>query len=444
MSQYNWGTLTASGTSGTALVAALNSLVTALNTTNSGTTRPTYLTAGGMWINTTSNPWALYVCTTTASGGDVLVGYINTTTLLFNASMQEGLLSKSVAGGVNVTLTATEAQNTIFEFTGVITANIAVIVPNNVKRYQVDNLTTGNFEITVKTATGTGQVVPQGYTMSLYCNGTNIEHADGSGGIDLGAKVFSTLAGTSYTLSTTEGWYDSYEVTAALTAAYTIIVPNIKAGFTFENNSTGGVLPATGFPITVKTAAGTGVVVYAGVKAHLYCNGVNCELVSDTSGQSAMRPIFRASRITSGFPLPTANTWTTVVLNSSYTSGSASIGTDYFSLNTTTGFVTVKVAGLYRISTTLTASHSTIASHFGFRLVNSALTVYPGGSIGGFTTAGAGYSGCASASKVIFLSANATIGIQGACNNATNGSTGFEDNATFWLNAFAMDMEFIG
>jgi hypothetical protein len=40
-----------------------------------------------------------------------------------------GRLSKSVAGGSDVTLTAAEARNQILEFTGTLTANINVVMP---------------------------------------------------------------------------------------------------------------------------------------------------------------------------------------------------------------------------------------------------------------------------------------------------------------------------
>lgn len=86
-----------------------------------------------------------------------------------------GYLSKSVAGGSNVTLTAVEAGNGIFNFTGVLTANINVIVPTSPTRpWVVINNTTGAYSLTLKTSGGTGIVVEQGSPKVLACDGTNV------------------------------------------------------------------------------------------------------------------------------------------------------------------------------------------------------------------------------------------------------------------------------
>lgn len=83
-------------------------------------------------------------------------------------------LVKSVAGASNVTLTTTEAGNIIQSYTGVLTGNIAVIVPTAVGIYFVFNNTTGAFTLTVKTAAGTGVQVTQGKKNIVYCDGTNV------------------------------------------------------------------------------------------------------------------------------------------------------------------------------------------------------------------------------------------------------------------------------
>lgn len=102
----------------------------------------------------------------------------NTTRLATTAFVQGtvgGRLAKSVAGGVNVTLTAVEAGNAILEFTGALTANIAVIVPSSPTRsWVVKNGTSGAFTLTVKTAAGSGVVVTQGKTEAVYTDGTNV------------------------------------------------------------------------------------------------------------------------------------------------------------------------------------------------------------------------------------------------------------------------------
>lgn len=102
----------------------------------------------------------------------------NTTRLATTAFVQGtvgGRLAKEVAGGVNVTLAAVEAGNAILEFTGALTANIAVIVPDSPTRsWVVKNGTSGAFTLTVKTAAGSGVVVTQGKTEAVYTDGTNV------------------------------------------------------------------------------------------------------------------------------------------------------------------------------------------------------------------------------------------------------------------------------
>jgi len=86
-----------------------------------------------------------------------------------------GRLAKSVAGGVDVTLAATEAAARILTLSGVITANINLIVPSTDGReWIVFNSTTGAFTVTVKTAAGTGIVVAQTKHAIVYCDGTNV------------------------------------------------------------------------------------------------------------------------------------------------------------------------------------------------------------------------------------------------------------------------------
>ncbi len=90
------------------------------------------------------------------------------------ADVGSGRLSKSAAGGVDVTLTAAEAANQFIELTGTITANINVIVPAAARLFFIYNGTSGAFTVTVKTAAGTGVAVTQGGRTLLECDATNV------------------------------------------------------------------------------------------------------------------------------------------------------------------------------------------------------------------------------------------------------------------------------
>ena len=81
---------------------------------------------------------------------------------------------KSVAGNSDVTLTALEQRCNFLELTGVLTANINVIVDETVWSWPVFNNTSGAFSPTLKTIAGTGVEVKQGKIATLFCDGTNV------------------------------------------------------------------------------------------------------------------------------------------------------------------------------------------------------------------------------------------------------------------------------
>jgi hypothetical protein len=93
-------------------------------------------------------------------------------------SLIAGYLQVSLASG-NVTLTDVDGDNDqgknhMFETTGVLSGNTNLIVPTKTRDFKVKNSCTGGFNVTVKTAAGTGIVIPQGTIANLICDGTNI------------------------------------------------------------------------------------------------------------------------------------------------------------------------------------------------------------------------------------------------------------------------------
>lgn len=108
------------------------------------------------------------------------------------------LLNLNVGGNSDVTETSAQSQNIIQQFTGVLTGNINVIVPATVQLYYIFNDTSGSHVLTVKTAAGTGIVIPQGTHVIIYCDGTNVISAFTSNTSVIGAPVYAlgTVAGT--------------------------------------------------------------------------------------------------------------------------------------------------------------------------------------------------------------------------------------------------------
>ena len=116
---------------------------------------------------------------TTGSNASTWGDYTNTNigTLLEQAITGIGAIA--VSGSSNYTLTTAngasdESRNAVLNITGTLTAAINVVCPTSAKTYIVKNGTTGGYAITLKTSGGTGISVPNGSTMLLYCDGTNV------------------------------------------------------------------------------------------------------------------------------------------------------------------------------------------------------------------------------------------------------------------------------
>lgn len=76
----------------------------------------------------------------------------------------------------NVTLTPAQYGKRIITLAGTLTGNINIVLPTNAAHWVVVNNTTGNFTITLKTASGTGVTVAQGSAKLVFCDGTNIQN----------------------------------------------------------------------------------------------------------------------------------------------------------------------------------------------------------------------------------------------------------------------------
>ncbi len=105
-------------------------------------------------------------------------------------------------------------------------------------------------------------------------------------GFDAGASntefnyTLVNVAGTgTYTLSGSELNNTVYKFTGVLTGNRTVIVPTTVQQYWVDNGTTGA------FTLTIKTAAGSGIVVATGQRSILYCNGTDV-VQADTGGIS--------------------------------------------------------------------------------------------------------------------------------------------------------------
>jgi hypothetical protein len=132
------------------------------------------------------------------------IGYGQSSTFSFD------YVSISLTGETSpYTLSGTNLNRIAYQFSGILTANMEIIVPNTIQQYWVRNTTTGSYSLTVKTAAGTGVSVVQNGAAIMYCDGTNVVEADtnnvsspiavsqgGTGATSAGAALVN-LGGTS-------------------------------------------------------------------------------------------------------------------------------------------------------------------------------------------------------------------------------------------------------
>lgn len=211
-----------------------------------------------------------------------MAGYVS------SGIFKHGRLSKSVAGGANVTLTTDESRNGIMELTGALTADISVIVETlDGMCWLVFNNTTstgGPWALTVKTAAGSGIVVQQGKGALLYCNGTNV--LSGLDPIQMnaargGRSQLTFASDANKTL--TEPEYDNATLDfvnsgTALSATRNVVVPiTVARQWTVRNFSAGGQ------SIQVIGASGTGITIAASRTAIVACDLTNIVRVTADS-----------------------------------------------------------------------------------------------------------------------------------------------------------------
>jgi hypothetical protein len=117
-----------------------------------------------------------------------------------------GYQAVSIAGGAQTTAlamtdaTISNARNAILEFTGTITGNQIVTIPDSIEKvYIVNNNTTGAFTVQFKTVSGTGP------TFSATDKGIKIVYSDGTDVIEASSTTLGNI---------TTGTIDSGEITA--------------------------------------------------------------------------------------------------------------------------------------------------------------------------------------------------------------------------------------
>ena len=141
---------------------------------------------------------------TTGTNQGLWGDYTNTNIATLLEQAITGIGAIAVSGSSNYTLSTAngasdESRNAILNVTGTLTAAINIVCPTVSKTYIIKNGTTGGYAVTLKTSAGTGISVPNGSTMFLYCDGTNVVEGLNSVGSLVSASGLyakSTFSGT--------------------------------------------------------------------------------------------------------------------------------------------------------------------------------------------------------------------------------------------------------
>jgi hypothetical protein len=151
-----------------------------------------------------------------------------------------------VTGGT-LTLSATQYANVVQAYTGTLTSNQIVVLPSTVQIYYVQNSTSGSYSLTFKTSSSTGTTVsvPQGQTLAIICDGTNVYNASSAAASSLTTLTINPGSATNPSLNfsgwTTTGMYSpgSGQVAWALAGANAMTLNS--SGLTVVNGISGGV-----------------------------------------------------------------------------------------------------------------------------------------------------------------------------------------------------------
>jgi hypothetical protein len=176
-----------------------------------------------------------------------------------------GYQEVSIAGGVQTTAlavtdgTISNGRNAVIKFTGTITGNQIVTIPDSIEKiYVFENGTTGAFTVQVKTVSGTGPTftaVNKGQKF-VYANGTDVIDIElgAPGGSDKQIQFNDNGAfggitmGTTGQVLTTDGTTASFgDISggASWQAVITADPANAVAGYGYFCNTTGGAFTVT-------------------------------------------------------------------------------------------------------------------------------------------------------------------------------------------------------
>jgi hypothetical protein len=175
------------------------------------------------------------------------------------ASGSTSIITKNLTSTA-VTLTAAEYSNSMIVFTGALTGNTTVTVPNTAHAFIAANNTTGSYTLTIKSAGMTPSVqVVQNKANSLYCDTTGVYATSSTTGVQF-AKQFNITSSTALDLSylgsivvvTTAGVTITLPLANGYPAGAGVFIHNLSNGnITVVKNGSGSDTGEVALPLTM-------------------------------------------------------------------------------------------------------------------------------------------------------------------------------------------------
>ena len=190
--------------------------------------------------SSTSSDLKLELITTGEKSGTW--GSITNTNLQILEQAASGYLSLAVGSGdVALALTnfsTSNGKNLYYKFTGTLTANRTVTMPDSAERvFIIEDATSrssSQYTLTVKTVSGTGVTVPIGAKMVLYSDGSNISSGPITKGYHTATAAYTAVAGDQIFANTTSS---AFTITLPASPAVGDEVTFIDARGTFNSNN---------------------------------------------------------------------------------------------------------------------------------------------------------------------------------------------------------------
>ena len=249
------------------------------------------------------------------------------------------LIEQAIAGVITINITdanytltnfngvADEARNAVITITGTLSQQRNIIAPLADKVFTFRNSTTGGFAIQVIGSSGTGVIIPNGATTSIYCDGTNFlplnTGAAGNFSVsgNLAVTGTTTLTGA---LSASTATFSGAISSVSPTFTGTPTAPTAAAGTNTTQIATTAFAIANGFP------AG-GIIMWSGSIASI---PLGFRLCDGTSGTPDLRDRFIVGAGSTYTPGNTGGSANAVVVSHSHSFSGDALGTHSHTLTT--------------------------------------------------------------------------------------------------------------